>query len=519
MVVRTLSEGFLWNCAARIDEASMCARSVLAPSAREFGMKTALIASLLLVCSTFMPVSAAENGSSFDKTVTDLANLSQSSEVTRAELLEVTRAFMRIYRKPGDRKTANRALLYAGKASLEVYRRSGNPEDLDRAIRCFRYVTRLHRAGPDRSEAAKELRSAVAVRAEGRFPQTGDSKSPLAASVSFPEGKGRSDKAGRHDSEAHANPPKPSSAADTLSPSRASFSAGPWGNPFCPPGGIMAVSIPLPERRRSAIQVPAVRVSIPAQTVTDYPSVRSTSKPHEKKFLVVVDPGHGGKDPGTVSPDGRLKEKDVTLRVAELFKEILHQTHPKISAVLTRDDDRYLSLGERAALANALDADLFISIHCNASTESSSRGIETYYLSPASSRRALAVAARENDIPLGKMNKLEAALLDLTIASRIAESEKFAGFIQKSIFDKLEPRVSSSTDRGVRSAPLSVLSGVRMPAVLLECAFMSNQQDRRNLGNLGHLQRLSEGIAQGISLYAQDLDRKASLSLSARKGD
>ena len=233
----------------------------------------------------------------------------------------------------------------------------------------------------------------------------------------------------------------------------------------------------------------------------------------------MLDPGHGGKDPGTVSPDGRLKEKDVALNIAELLKGTLQKTHPHVNVALTREDDRYLAIDERAAAANALDADLFISIHCNASTESSSRGIETYTLSTASSQKALEVAARENDIPLAKMNDLQAALLDLTIDSRIAESDKLADSIHKCVIEKLERRISPPEDRGVRHAPFRVLLRAKMPAVLLECAFMTNQRDRRNLSNLCHLQELSDGIAQGISMYLQALRQENSTSLAAKKRD
>jgi N-acetylmuramoyl-L-alanine amidase len=187
--------------------------------------------------------------------------------------------------------------------------------------------------------------------------------------------------------------------------------------------------------------------------------------------------------------------------------------------MLTRDEDRSLSIEERIALANALDADLFVSIHCNASTESSSHGIETYFASRASSRKALKVAARENGVPLARMSDLEATLYGESMTPKIAKSNQLADMIQKSVVQELGSRISQSEDRGVRRAPLSILLGAKMPAVVLECAFMSNRQDRRNLNNSGYLKRLSEGIALGISSCVQDMNRTDVRSLSARKGD
>jgi N-acetylmuramoyl-L-alanine amidase len=228
-----------------------------------------------------------------------------------------------------------------------------------------------------------------------------------------------------------------------------------------------------------------------------------------KGFVIVIDPGHGGKDPGAVSRDGRLKEKDVVLNVSRRLREMLLRRNPAITVVLTRTDDRFLSLGQRAAVANSLNADLFISVHCNSSTEFRSRGIETYYLSPACSRKALATAARENGIPLSKMSDLQATLLDLSLASKRTGSAKLAQAIHSALLRKVGSAIPPSADRGIRRGPFNVLLGAQMPAVLVEVAFMSSRADSRLLRNPTYLTRLAAGMADGAELFIQGTQKRA----------
>jgi len=229
----------------------------------------------------------------------------------------------------------------------------------------------------------------------------------------------------------------------------------------------------------------------------------TTSVPH--KLLVVLDPGHGGRDPGAVSADGSVKEKEVTLEVAKRVKQRLASLDPLVRVELTRSDDRFLALEERTAQANGTHADLFISIHCNADIDSSSKGVETFYLSKATSRTAMRLAARENAISLGKMTDLEATLLDLMLNSKKSESHKLAGSVHRGLVGSVKSLIPSLKDRGVRPAPFYVLLGAQMPAILVECAFLSNNKEKARLTSPAFLESVADGIAKGASDYLRGL--------------
>ncbi len=223
--------------------------------------------------------------------------------------------------------------------------------------------------------------------------------------------------------------------------------------------------------------------------------------PSATEVLVVIDPGHGGKDPGAVSQDGRLKEKDLTLEIAKRLKTALENKNPKLRVVLTRSNDRYLSLKERAVLANSANADIFISIHCNAAADSSSKGIETYYLNKASSRGAMKVAARENGIPLSKMSDIGATLLDLMVTSKKSESAQLAIPVHSTLSRIQKGAGPPVRDRGVHQAPFYVLLGAKMPAILVECGFISNKRESGKLTSSAYLSSIAEEIADGAANY------------------
>lgn len=239
-------------------------------------------------------------------------------------------------------------------------------------------------------------------------------------------------------------------------------------------------------------------------TVIDAP----TTSGKKTNFTVVIDPGHGGKDPGAVSGDGSLKEKDIALAVAGRMSDKLRSMNAGIKVLLTRDDDSHLNLQERTAFANANDADLFISIHCNSANDSTSKGIETFYLSKASSNAAMRVAARENDISMSKMSDLEATLLDLMVISKKTESAELATEVHDALGKSLREKGLNGRDRGVKQAPFYVLLGADMPAILVECAFISNGKDRDKLGSAMYLDVIAEGLAKGAFNYLNALRDK-----------
>jgi N-acetylmuramoyl-L-alanine amidase len=230
-------------------------------------------------------------------------------------------------------------------------------------------------------------------------------------------------------------------------------------------------------------------------------------KPCPKGPVIVIDPGHGGKDPGAVSHDGLLKEKEVTLRIATTVRKLLEARIRNSTVALTRDSDIFLAVQERTAFANSLNADLFVSIHCNAAEDASSRGIETYYLSKASSSRAMASAARENGISPDRMSDIDATLLDLLVASKKVESVKLAESVHSSLIRAISGTAPSRRDRGVKRAPFYVLLGAKMPAILIECGFI-NGRETENLKKDSFLGTMAGGIAEGVVEYLQGLGSK-----------
>jgi N-acetylmuramoyl-L-alanine amidase len=292
-----------------------------------------------------------------------------------------------------------------------------------------------------------------------------------------------------------------------LAPSRSSQPDEPQSPVLATGTPATAVSVstrqPLPNMTSQAPEIKTV--SLPPAGMSDgAPPVLSVPRT-VREFVVVLDPGHGGKDPGAVSSDGSIKEKDITLEIAKRVKRGLSASNSALRVELTRTADQTLALEERTAQANASNADLFISIHCNADTDSSSKGVETFYLSKATSRRALRVAARENGISPGKMTDLEATLLDLMLASKKSESDRLARTVHSSLMSTMRSVIPSLRDRGVKSAPFYVLLGAQMPAILVECGFISNRRDREELTSPAFLESAAKGITKGAADYLKGL--------------
>ncbi|MCK4425222.1 MAG: N-acetylmuramoyl-L-alanine amidase [Deltaproteobacteria bacterium] len=214
---------------------------------------------------------------------------------------------------------------------------------------------------------------------------------------------------------------------------------------------------------------------------------------------VVIDAGHGGKDPGAIGPTG-LREKDVVLKIAKkvasrLKKELACQV------VLTRKKDRFLPLTQRTAIANARKADIFVSIHANAAPNRRARGVETYFLNFALDEEAMRVAARENATSTKRIGDLKNILNDIMKNTKVDESSRLANYIQKEIVRNLRKRYSNVKSKGVKQAPFFVLIGARMPSVLVEVSFISNRKEEKRLKSNRYLDRVAEGIVNGIKSY------------------
>jgi N-acetylmuramoyl-L-alanine amidase len=218
---------------------------------------------------------------------------------------------------------------------------------------------------------------------------------------------------------------------------------------------------------------------------------------------IIIDPGHGGKDPGTCSPSG-LKEKDIVLDVALRVAKALREK-PGYEVILTRDRDVFIPLEERTAMANAKEADLFLSIHVNAAPNHEARGIETYVLDLASNKDAMRLAAMENATSAKQISDLQSILLDLMQNSKIKESLKLAGLVQEEMVSGLNKKFSAVSNLGVKKAPFVVLIGAQMPAILTEIAFLSNPEEERRLKDDAYLAGVANHISDGVAQYVESM--------------
>ena len=218
---------------------------------------------------------------------------------------------------------------------------------------------------------------------------------------------------------------------------------------------------------------------------------------------IVIDPGHGGHDTGTIGPDG-LQEKDLVLEVGRRLGKLL-ETRLGAEVVYTRKDDTFIPLETRTAIANQQRADLFISIHANSSHDSAARGVETYYLNFTSSPEALEVAARENAVSEKSIYELQDLVKKIALKEKIEESREFAGDVQESLHSGLAAKSPAIRNRGVKKAPFIVLIGANMPSILAEISFVSNPTDEHRLETSEYRQRIAESLYRGIANYANGL--------------
>ena len=218
---------------------------------------------------------------------------------------------------------------------------------------------------------------------------------------------------------------------------------------------------------------------------------------------IVIDPGHGGHDTGTIGPNG-LEEKDLVLDVGRRLGRLL-ESRLGAQVVYTRKDDTFIPLETRTAIANQQRADLFISIHANSSDDSAARGVETYYLNFTSSPDALEVAARENAVSEKSIYELQDLVKKIALKEKIEESREFAGDVQDSLHNGLAAKSPAIRDRGVKKAPFIVLIGANMPSILAEISFVSNPTDERRLETGEYRQRIAESLYRGIAKYANGL--------------
>jgi N-acetylmuramoyl-L-alanine amidase len=220
---------------------------------------------------------------------------------------------------------------------------------------------------------------------------------------------------------------------------------------------------------------------------------------------IVIDAGHGGFDTGTIGPTG-LEEKDLCLDVAKRLGQLIEQRLPGTTVIYTREDDTFVPLETRTAIANEKRADLFISIHANSSADPEARGIETYYLNFATSPDAMAVAARENALSQQSVHQLQDLLKQISLNDKIEESRELAADVDQSLVHQLRLAHIRERDRGVKKAPFTVLIGAQMPSILAEISFLSNPTDDDLLETPRYRQRIAEGLFGGIKRYLTNLN-------------
>jgi len=213
---------------------------------------------------------------------------------------------------------------------------------------------------------------------------------------------------------------------------------------------------------------------------------------------VVIDPGHGGRDPGAIGVGG-LREKGVNLRLAKMLGARLEGQGFKV--VFTRSDDRTLSLEERTVIAEAARGDLFVSIHANASSRRGTRGIEIYSLDENHERHSLEVAARENGVDPSEIDSLQRVMAKLHVSEVSVHSVRLARSVHGSLMPGLRKKFSRVPDLGVKKGPFYVLFLSSMPAILLESGFLTNKHDAKLLRSESYLMAMAEHIAAGLREY------------------
>lgn len=258
---------------------------------------------------------------------------------------------------------------------------------------------------------------------------------------------------------------------------------------------------------------PVIAAAIPERGVAQKLEEHQASgdkrpRPLKKKIIskirrIVVDPGHGGHDPGAVGVNG-LQEKDVVLAIGLMLREQLKE-ELGVDVVMTRSTDVFIPLEERTAIANKVGADLFLSVHANAAPNRSAAGIETYYLNLAKTDKVAQLAAKENGTSLEKVSVLQAILFDLMANYKLNDSAHLADEVQKSLYKKIRTGYSDVKNLGVKQGPFYVLVGASMPSILVETAFLSNVAEESRLKDPAYQQMAAEGILEGVRSYITSL--------------
>jgi N-acetylmuramoyl-L-alanine amidase len=289
-----------------------------------------------------------------------------------------------------------------------------------------------------------------------------------------------------------------------------------------PAAGVAAAEEPPPARVEAPPPTKKPLPSTPAKTtMSAAPAVPSANRTGSYSLArqlglgvsrVVIDPGHGGHDPGASAH--RVTEAELVLDVALRLEQLL-QKQPGTEVILTRRSDVFIPLEERTAIANREGADLFLSIHANASHNPSARGVETYYLNFASNPEAEAVAARENSASGRTLHALPEILRAIALNDKLDESRDFAELVQGAMTRRLRTQNASIKNLGVKRAPFVVLIGAGMPSVLAEISFVTHRQEAALLRTGAYRQRIAEALFDAVIQYRRSLKKVISVADSS----
>ena len=295
--------------------------------------------------------------------------------------------------------------------------------------------------------------------------------------------------------------------------------------PVVPP----ALEGPAPSVATAALGVPVSRTAVPPKAVAPLPAEPMTtvtapppsapSRNADGTFSlarqlglgisrIVIDPGHGGKDPGT--PTSGSTEARIVLDIALRLEKLL--VKEGLEVVLTRRTDVFVPLEERTAIANREGADLFLSIHANSGRDPKARGVEVYYLSFASNPEAEAVAARENATSSGGMHNLPSIVRAIALNNKLDESRDLAQMVQGALTTRLAAANKGMRSRGVKKAPFVVLIGAQMPSVLAEIGFITNRPEVALLKTPAYRQKIAESLQAAVVQYQKALKRQTSVA-------
>ncbi len=297
-------------------------------------------------------------------------------------------------------------------------------------------------------------------------------------------------------------------AAAPIVPSRTTTTAGTATvPPIAPISSVSANPAPAGPLPAQPV-VPAVAVAPPSRNLAGgFSMARQLGLGVSR---IVIDPGHGGHDPGA---KGRgVNEAEVVLDVALRLEKLLIEV-PGVDVILTRRTDEYVPLEQRTAIANRESADLFLSIHANASNNTQASGVETYFLNFASNLSAASVAARENAASGQAMGALPDFVKTIALNNKLDESKDFATHVQRAMIEALKPANKTVRDLGVKQAPFVVLIGAAMPSVLAEISFVTNSQDARLLKNGSYRQRIAEALFKAVQKYQASLKTVGKVAL------